>query len=301
MSDLSRMYSELGGTVEPGALTPPEELRRGADRRARRRTLVVVAGAVLAIAGTAVVVPNLVDANGPGPIVGTTPTAEPTDVPSSTPPTSTPTPTPPASTTTPGGQATGTTIRPPTSIPDRAFLIQPKDTLAGVSRRSPEWQQMLPKLCGRKFGTDASIVARRSLMYVYGNPPTRPGHVPDAYLVQTITSYEDRAASTFMDQLADAVRDCRQESDGPRVIRYKLLTAPDRGDEALLIQIRSDVLDINTNEATGTADTLVSVVRIGPVVTILHDISWESGVETQPEVMQNFTRLAVDGIDNWLR
>ncbi|MFC6019474.1 hypothetical protein ACFP2T_25105 [Plantactinospora solaniradicis] len=113
--------------------------------------------------------------------------------------------------------------------------------------------------------------------------------------------YEDRSAAAFMDQLADAVQDCRQESDGPRTTRYSLLTAPDQGDEALLIRIRRDVVDINTDEVTGTADNLVTVVRIGPVVTILHDIGWESGFETRPEVMENFTRLAADTIDDWLR
>ncbi|MBF9129783.1 hypothetical protein I0C86_12550, partial [Plantactinospora sp. S1510] len=227
--------------------------------------------------------------------------AEPTSPPGTVPPTSVPTPTGATPTATPGGQTTGTTVRPPTSIPDRAFLTQPRDTSTGQSRRSPEWQRPLPDLCDRKFGADASIVTRRSLMYVYGNPPTRAGDVPNGYLVQTITSYRDRAAATFMDQLADAVRDCRQEVDGPRTTRYSLLTPPDQGDEALLIRIRHDVVDINTDEVTGTADNLVTVVRTGPVVTILHDIAWESGFETEPEVMRNFTRLAADNIDAWLR
>ncbi|MDG4834668.1 hypothetical protein O7627_35970 [Solwaraspora sp. WMMD1047] len=289
MSDLDRRYAELVTAGRVGALPPPAELRRRADRRARVRATVAVAGAVLAVAGT-VATANavLVGTDRAGPYVGTTPSPDGT-------PTGTPTPSPTPSVDPPPPTPS---VDPPAQISDRAFFVQPENTMKEGPRSLREGAEVLPELCGADFASDRSILDRVTMGHVYKRPQDTADYVPQGILYQTITSYRGTGAAAFMTQLAEVVRDCPTGNEGDLTARYRLLDTGQRADGTLLIEVRTGQLDIEGNPS-GTATNLVSVVRVGPVVTVLRDAGWE-GAETVPDLHDEFTRLAVLAIEDWL-
>jgi hypothetical protein len=291
MSDLDRRYAELVTTGRVGALPPPAELRRRADRRARVRAVAAVAGAVLAVAGT-VATANavLVGPDRAGPYIGTTPS--PDGAPTG-PPTGSPTPSPTRS-----ADGPPPAVDPPARIADRAFFVQPENTMKEGPRSLREGADVLPELCGADFASDRSILDRVTMGHVYKRPQDTADYVPQGILYQTITSYRGSGAAAFMTQLAEVVRDCPTGNEGDLTARYRLLDTGQRADGTLLIEVRTGQLDIEGNPS-GTATNLVSVVRVGPVVTVLRDAGWE-GAETVPELHDEFTRLAVLAIEDWL-
>jgi hypothetical protein len=115
--------------------------------------------------------------------------------------------------------------------------------------------------------------------------------------MQTITVYDQDRASRFLDELRDAIADCRSEGDH----RYRIVSAPKRGDESLMFEDRYPTVVPPEDTPTGGHDVrLISVVRIGDVVTILYETGWEAGWSADPDVMNSFTTKAVNRIRSWL-
>nr|MDT0662757.1 hypothetical protein [Micromonospora sp. DSM 115978] len=291
MPDLDRRYAELVTNTRAGALPPPAELRRRADRRARIRAAVAVAGAVLAVAGT-VATANavLIGPDRTGPYVGTTPS--PDGLPTS-PPAGTPSPSPSASV-----EGLPSNVEPPTNIPDRAFFVQPVNTMKEGPRTPRDGADVLPELCGASFASDRSILDQVTMGHVYKRPEDSDDFIPHGILYQTITSYRGDAAAAFMTQLADAVRACPTGRKGDLTVRFQLVGSTGGEQEALVFEMETELLDVEGGPG-GTATNLVTVVRVGPVVTVLRDEGWE-GSSTVPDLQSDFTRLAVAAIEDWL-
>jgi hypothetical protein len=232
----------------------------------------------------------------PPPPPGATRSATP-PAPTSAPPTSA-APSPQASTTTRPPTARPTTPPArgrPTSIPNSAFL-QIADTNGGYPVQDSLSEDVVPSLCGATFASDRDIDLRRTRRITYWKERTPEGHVPDGTFLQTITVYEPDRASRFLGQVRGAVADCPAEGDH----RYRMVSAPGRGDESLMFEDRYPTKDPDGSPTGGEDVRLVSVVRIGDVVTILYETGWEAGWSAEPDVVNSFTGKAASRLQSWL-
>jgi hypothetical protein len=316
-SELSRLYRALAAEVTDTALAAPDAVRRRADRNARMQMAVTTAAAAVLVAGTAVGVPAVLTGDGspPPPEVGTTTTPatgrpSPTGSPSPTggatsPPTATGTP----STTTPRpGRSSSAPTAPavpapppaPTSIPDRAFFEQPANTKKDEPRFLGS-ENMLPELCAATYPADRSLLTRRTRHLIYKLPssPADPSYVPDGSFDHTITSYPNGVAATWMAELRTAVENCRTQTISGFTYRQRLVAGTRYGDESMLIEVSTPNRDVNGNPTGGDEIRLVSVVRVGNVVTVLYEQGWE-GTSSDRALVDDFTRRAVSAVRAWL-
>lgn len=301
-NELSRLYRALATAASDTPLAPPAAVRQRADRAAHTRMVVTAAAAAVLVAGTAVGVSAAV--NGPDsgpPVVGGTPTAPATDSPTATPvPTpSTATPSPARSSASPTAPAVPAEPA-PTSIPDRAFFEQPANTKKDVPSFMGS-ENMLPELCGASYPADRSLLARRThhLIFKLPSSPDDPTYVPDGSFDHTITSYPNGAAATWMAQLRAAVADCPNQTINGFGYRQRLLGGASYGDDSLLIEVSTPNRDVNGTPTGGNEIRLVSVVRVGNVVTVLHEQGWE-GTSSDRALVDDYTRRAVTAIQAWL-
>ncbi|MEV4754944.1 hypothetical protein AB0J86_07505 [Micromonospora sp. NPDC049559] len=310
MSDLNRLYAELAEAARANTLPTAAELRRRADRRARLTMVLGTAVAALVVLVASVATARVV-LSGPDPMppplgasLNPTPSAtatspDPTGTPTADPGTPTGDPVPPTGVRPGRTPARNAPAGPPRSVPDRAFLVQPPNTQHGEPRMEVRDVAVLPRLCGARYGSDGALAARRTMRHLYWLPNSPDDAVPHGTVFQTISTYRDRGAADFVDQLARAVRACPRETAGGLSRRYSLVEAGQRGDQALLIREEIDVTDVN-GDPGGTMVRQTSVVRVGAVVTVLRDEGWE-GADTVPSLLGEFTRLAVVAIRDWLR
>jgi hypothetical protein len=199
-----------------------------------------------------------------------------------------------------GGAAAGNAAAKAT-IPGAAFL-QPADTHDAwpiIDHKGV----VLPRLCGKKFASDAAIKVRKAKHVPYWTKP-KPGFVPDGAFLQTITRYRakpgDKAAKKFMRELRAAVKKCPKQRIGGLVHRNRLLDAPAYGHDSILLRHRYPERDYATGELTGRTETrLVSVVRVRSVVMVLFEVGWEGG-SSRRKVVNAFTGKALNRLEAWL-
>jgi hypothetical protein len=306
-TELSRLYRALAAEVTDSALAPPDTVRRWADRTARTRMAVTAASAAVLVAGTAVgasavltgpdsTPPSVVGTgtSRPGPTVSTSPT------PGGTPSADTPAP----GRSSPGHPSSTPAAPPPppapTSIPDRAFFRQPANTVKDEPRFLGS-ENMLPELCAATYPADQSLLARRTRHLIYKLPgsPADPTYVPDGSFDHTITSYPNGVAATWMAELRAAVRDCPTQTISGFTYRQRLLAGTRYGDDSMLIEVSTPNRDVNGNPTGGNEIRLVSVVRVGNVVTVLYEQGWE-GTSSDRAMVDDYTRRAVAAIVAWL-
>lgn len=293
MSELDQAYRALAHEADTVRMAAPGDLRGRADRRTRLRVTAVAVAAAVAVGGAVFGTQWVLRADGtapapvpPGATGSPTPTSAP---PSSTPPSSPPGTTPPATArpTTPPARSA------PKSIPNSAFL-QVADTNGDPP--SDTGENLLPELCGATFASDRYIHLRRSRHLVYWKTASHDGRTPDGSFTQTITVYDPDRASRFLDEVRDAVASCPSDGDD----RYRMVSAPRRGDESLMFEKRYPTKDVGGNPTGGDDVRLVSVVRVGDVVTIIYETGWEDGWSAEPDVMNTFSGKATSRIRSWL-
>lgn len=188
----------------------------------------------------------------------------------------------------------------PTSIPDSAFLRPADVNSSSPPTNVPDSRDMLPPLCGRTYASDGQIQVRRTRYLTYWEKPA-PGNPPDGTFYQTITAYRSDGAKRFMRQLRDAVNACPTQTLDGVSYRQRLLPGSSYGDQSLLFEVRYPAF-FGDGEPTGAEDVrLVSVVRVGTVVTVLNQRGWEPGwPPVQRSVFEDFTRTASARLRSWL-
>lgn len=293
MTDFDRAYRALAAEADTVHLTLPGDVRARADRRTRMRVVAAVAAAAIAVAGASGGSQWLLRADSGPPVTpGGTPTA-----------TLSPTPTPPASTapSTPAGSSppTSSAAQPqvsasttgrarPKSIPDSAFMQDGMvDGLLG--------DEILPELCDATYASDAKVQVRRSKHVTYQINPT-PGATPDGTFDQTITVYRSTGAREFMAQVRAAVANCAKDGND----RYKMVSAPKHGDDSFTFEKRYPTVDPDGKPIGGDDVRLISVVRLGDVVTVLYERGWEAGWSADPDAVASYTKKAVTRLNAWL-
>ncbi|MET7396972.1 hypothetical protein ABZS66_26160 [Dactylosporangium sp. NPDC005572] len=185
------------------------------------------------------------------------------------------------------------------AIPDRAFLQQPDTNRADAPYEVPS-AGMLPPLCGARYGSDALVAARRTLHVIFSAQPPKQDFVPvpDGTFDETITTYQRDGAEQFMRQLRSAVSACPAETREGVRYRIRLLTATERGDDAILFELRSPARDSEGNPTGGDDVSLVAAVRVGTAVLVLLANGWERG-SADPAVVDRFTQTAFDRLRAW--
>ncbi|GFJ93661.1 hypothetical protein [Phytohabitans rumicis] len=214
------------------------------------------------------------------------------------PATSPPPPTPSATAPTAAPSTTTTTPprrTPPKSVPNSAFL-QITDTNGDVPVENLDGEPVLPKLCDATFDSDDAIAVRRTRLITYWAEQRQDGQVPDGTFRQSITVYEPDQAARFLDELRAAVAGCPTQAER----RYRLLSAPRHGDDSLVVEETYPTVDPDGKPTGGRDVRLVSVVRIGDVVTMLYEKGWEAGWSAEPDVVNAFTTKAVTRVESWL-
>lgn len=304
--ELPSFYRSLAEDADEQVLTPPDALRRRADRRARAQGAVTaLAAAVLAVgtvAGSQLVLASNDRAHvvtpGSTPSVNTTPTPTPT-------PTATTSPSPldptgPATTPSTAKPSTTRSGAPdtPTSIPDRAFFTQPAGTVAAPPAFVPE--DAVPELCGARYRSDESLVQRRTRRLVYRNPDTPEGHVPDGSYLHSTTIYRSGEAATWLADLGRAVQNCPEQERVKGVVsRQRLLNSGDFGDDSVLFEMSEPARDVNGDPTGGNNVRLIRAIRIGDVVTVLWEQGWE-GTSSERSQVDDYSRRALTAIRRWL-
>jgi hypothetical protein len=263
--------------------------------------MAVTAAAVgVMVAGTAVGVPAVLTGHdsSPPPPFGT-PTTPATGRPSPT-PTSTSTGTPSTAPPWPARSSASPTTpavpkEPPalTGIPDRAFFAPPANMKVGEPRFGSS-DNMLPELCAASHPADRSLLARRTRYLIYTLPrsPADPPF-PDGTLRHTITRYPNGVAAEWMAELRAAVRDCPTETVEGFTYRQRLISGTRYGDESVLIEVSAP-----GGYGTPYVIELVSVVRVGNVVTVLYNNGYE-GESSHPDIVADYTRRTVNAIRAW--
>jgi hypothetical protein len=295
MSELDQAYRTLAQEADSVGLAAPGALRARADRRTRLRVTAVAVAAAVAVGSALAGTQWVLRADGTAPLPPAT-TQSPTPPPTSAAPTSAPPSSPPA--TTPPVTRTPTTPparNTPTSIPNSAFL-QDADVVGDEPVADVGSENILPDLCGATFASDRDVDLRRSRHITYWKSTTPEGNTPDGTFIQTIGVYEPDGASRFLAELRDAVADCPTDGDD----RYRVVSAPKRGDESLMFEKRYPTKDVEGRPTGGDDVRLVSVVRIGDVVTILYETGWEDGWSAETDVVNSYTSKAVSRLQSWL-
>ncbi|SNT64081.1 hypothetical protein SAMN05421812_11695 [Asanoa hainanensis] len=289
MRDLESRFAEFAGDVDARGLTNPADLRRGADRRAHRRMAVLVsAGAVvLAVAGAGVFRGA---SSAPQPIIP--PPVLPTTSPSPSPAPSAPTGTPSASSPTSVPPSNVPPPEPVTSIPTRAFFALPSNRV----KKSMEpiallEQQEVPVFCTNTFTTDSSVTARRGRQSFHLGPGDPQDYVPRGAVSQTISAYRPGGAERAMDRLRDELADCESYTVDSITYTLETLNPPEYGDETIHVVRHSE-----TEYGKDAGQYLF--IRVGDIVTVVHDTIWEGG-EADLDDVRLFGRLAVEAIEDW--
>ncbi|HEV7706820.1 MAG TPA: hypothetical protein VGP16_01355 [Asanoa sp.] len=293
MRDFESGWAQLASEVDGTGLAPAADLRRAADTRAHRR-LAVVGGAVsVALVATGVAAfgrpgpPPIDPTNTLPPTVTGTPTPGPT-------PTTAPS-TPPASSTPPRSPSTQPPI---TTIPDRAFLVLPRDMRRpeiSVDTDLPRDEQV-PGLCDDPLAADPTMTVRRSKKTYYQAQNAPGGSTPEGSFTQTISAYRAGGAADVMRRLRTELANCKTHT--VRNIKFTVSTdrKPNYGDDAIHIVEAMTIPPDRTNNSP--SNHRIVVIRVGDVVTVITLLPWEQWEVNQSDA-ELFARLAVEAIDDW--
>ncbi|MEU8296298.1 hypothetical protein AB0C04_03290 [Micromonospora sp. NPDC048909] len=305
--ELDSFYRSLAEDADEQVLTPPDALRRRADRRARARGTVTALAAAVLVVATAAGSQLVLTANQGAQVVtpGSTPSVSTPSATTTPSPTATTSPSPVdptglATTPSAGKPPTNRSEAPdtPTSIPDRAFFTQPAGTVA--SPPAFVFEDALPKLCGARYPSDESLVQRRTKKLVYRKPDTPEGHVPDGSYLHSITIYRSGKAAAWMGDLRRAVQNCPEQERVEGVVsRQRLLNSGDFGDDSVLFEMSEPARDVNGDPTGGNTVRLIRAIRIGDVVTVLWEQGWE-GTSSERSQVDDYSRRAVTAIRRWL-
>jgi len=297
-SALARAYTALAREADAVVLAQPEAVRRRGDRRTGVRLAAAVTGAAVAVGAVATATGCGLAGGGPSPGPARSATAA---SPMSPSPGLTVSPT----YTDPSPSPSGLPAMPPRTtpvaspIPDKAFLQQ-ADTNGDIPIGDSVGYPVLPSLCGATYPSDSSVRARRTRHMLYWETPRTGSTGPDGTYLQTITMYRPGGGPAFMDELRRAVTACPIETREGWTYRSRLLAAPSRGDESVLVEVSHPMRDDFDNLTGGTNLRLVSVVRIGDVVMVLYEAGWERGWSADRAVVDRFTATAVSRLRAWL-
>jgi hypothetical protein len=187
------------------------------------------------------------------------------------------------------------TVRPATSVPERAFFLLPREMRKDTTRAETTADQALPPICRDGFAEDDKVTARRSVYSAYVAPGTPADHVPLATVSQTITAYRDGGAEEFMERLRGIVANCDTFDQGDVTVTYEVLDPPAAGDEAIYL-LRTWPPGDETRPTPSEAR--IVVIRAGDVVTVLLDQAWETG-DSDPEYVARLIPMAVGAIEDW--
>jgi hypothetical protein len=172
-------------------------------------------------------------------------------------------------------------------IPDAAFVAAPPDSATPPS----EGGTFLPETFCGLAPTHETVIARRTrtIPSVDG-----AGSAPDAWIHQTITTYQPGGAEKFMLQMRTVTQDCRGDADGGSIVDYRQLPwQPSRGDDSLLVERGADP----TGPAPPTISYLV-VVRLGDVVTVLN-VYGPDGGDADRTVAETVAEAGIAAIARW--
>lgn len=293
-TDLFHMYTLLAGDVADTALPSAESLRDRADRRARVRIAGVSAFVAVVVVIVVVGVSMLVS---PPPTALAPATLGP---PTASPDVSRFIPSPDVSASVSPSTALSASAPIPAdagAIPDSAFFTQPAaDVVASISSLFTVGEQFLPELCQRAFPSDATATARRTKRYYFRRgQPEVTGDVD-----HTITIYRPGGAEAAMREFVDG--SCVTDSNSYYAIEYRVLAAPQHGDESVLLgTVWTPLPGVTPQPMAPTTRTTVFytwVIRLGNVVAILHAHGWE-GIDPNREVADTYADLAVAAIRAW--
>jgi hypothetical protein len=180
-----------------------------------------------------------------------------------------------------------------------AFFIQPAATSSKdmppseLPNRNP-----LPRLCGASFASDVAIGQRRARRLTYFRAGYMPGELPLGNVDQTITVYRPGGAEQAMAELRSALAGCVSEKIEYRTAHYELRSATGRGDESVLLRVRNTMPPSDQPMTSTERTSLLSVSRVGDVVTVLFSYGWEN-VDADPTITDDYLRRAVDAINAW--
>jgi hypothetical protein len=283
MRDLESWFGELAMDVDGRGLPGPSDVRRAADRRARRRGAFTASAAAVAAAAVGVGVVGA-PASRPGPV---DPTPGPTPAPSRS---LSPSPTPPVPTSAPPA-------RPVTSIPARAMLALPADRrVDGLPPESLD-DDTLTGFCTDPLADDATVSARRSAQTTHRGPDAPAGSVPRGQVKQVVTAHRPGGAAAALDRLRAEAADCPSFTLDGTDYELEILDPPTLGDEAVHVAIHWQGRYNPDADPFPHTDQILAI-RVGDIVTILRDNVWEGG-EADPADVLLFGDLAVTAIERW--
>ncbi|MDG4825895.1 hypothetical protein O7635_28950 [Asanoa sp. WMMD1127] len=299
MRDLETWYAALASDVDGSGLPSAGDLRRAADRHARRRASVVGGAVVTALtAGGGVALlggPATTPPEPPRPTAPAMPTPTPLPAATSAPPTTAPT-TPPASPASPASPSSPsvTSARPVIrSIPERAFFDLPRDMTKEGNSRSPSPAGLeAPMLCDNPLRDDAASTARRSFNQIYkGANEEDEGTVPAGVVTQTIIAYRPGGADDLMRRVRADLDSCDTRTAEGLTTTITSEPPPSYGDEAI------QVLEV-VKQGQRQWDLRAVIVRVGDVVTVVTVDGWED-FPSDPADLRLFARLAIETIEEW--
>ncbi|GIF52753.1 hypothetical protein DFJ67_6452 [Asanoa ferruginea] len=300
MRDFESGWAQLASEVDGTGLAPAADLRRAADKRAHQRIAVVTGAVVVVLAATGVAAFGRPGQTPPGPTTRPSPTViespRPTTTPTppTPPPTGTPVPTTPPAPPPPQSTSSG---RPITSIPDRAFVVLPRDMrvpgmgpdLTGASREAP-------MLCDTPLRDVATQTARRAQITPYRSPGDSANADPHKWVTQMIAAQRPGGAAKVMQQVRADLASCDTRTAGNLRVKVQTVSSPSYGDDA--IEVLEQVTDTGKTSGRTTWELRAVIIRVGDIVTSLM-IGDDTAERTDRADLKLFGGLAVQAIDDW--
>ncbi len=199
-----------------------------------------------------------------------------------------------------GSAAGGASAAPPAgaarTIPAAAFFEMPAKM--GRERKQADGSAAVPQLCDRELAAGDGVLASAAMMSVYQQPDAPAGSVPQGVLYQTIRSYGGDSAVAFMNRARDGLAGCASYRNGENTIKVRTKPLSGVADEALTIDLVQPQLDLPGDPTGGEQTNRVVVMRLGTVVTVLHDTEYERS-SSIPGLVDTFVREAAEAIRAW--
>jgi hypothetical protein len=193
-------------------------------------------------------------------------------------------------------------VTPPLPIPDAAFIRLPADmTRPDESAQEVEDLDWLPRLCNAVFPQPRSVEHRTRMIY-YNKPPVTSEATTPTGTIHHYISVSDGAAA-YMAEIRTRIGDgCMTElgaSPGQTTMRFRVLSAPSRGDESLFIEMHWSSTIEECCPPNGDFTNYVSITRIGTVLSVLLVAGWE-GDSTDRQTAELLTDRALAALQDWI-
>jgi hypothetical protein len=292
-TDLRHLYAALSADADTADLDTAASVRRRADRYARTAVVAACVGAAVAVGGVALATNVALSGHAPTPGDHPSPIQSPASPapsqsssapPSSSPPSSAP-----------------QQIVPPANapIPDGAFFTPPANRTHTQPAKPTNGRAGMPSLCGAALPSDAQIGRQRGREILFYDVNAAQDAIPLGTIQHTIAVYRPGGAAAAMTDWRAAVAACPSERlDTGATVTYRLATPKDQGDDAILIEAVWHAAPADAGQFPSPVTSLVSIVRVGDVVTILYAVGWE-GIDADRSVTLDYTDRAVLAIETW--